>query len=70
MRRMILLLVCFAIVGCATPYQKSGFWGDGYKEQQLQADEFQISFAGNSGLSQAMARQYALRRAAELLNFH
>src|SRR3989338_6867142 len=65
MRMLILVLVALISSGCATSYHKAGFTG-GYKDQQLQADEFQVSFAGNAKLSQAKARQYALRRAAEL----
>ena len=59
------ILACLLFAACATSYHKAGFTG-GYKDQQLQADEFQVSFAGNAKLSQAKARQYALRRAAEL----
>ena len=66
MKNAILFLICLFVTGCATSYHKAGFTGRGYQDEQLQADEFQVSFAGNSKLSQAKARQYALRRAAEL----
>jgi len=66
-KNMVFFLISLSLAGCATPYQKAGIFKDGgYKDQQLQADEFQVSFAGNGELSQAKAREYALRRAAEI----
>lgn len=59
------LFLCLLLSGCATPYQPMGFRG-GYSDSQLQNDQFQVSFLGNAKLTQAKARQYALRRAAEV----
>lgn len=70
MRALIMVLVLSFVSGCATSYHKAGFRGRGYQDIQLQTDEFQVSFAGNVKLSQAKARQYALRRAAELTIEH
>jgi hypothetical protein len=52
-------------VGCATPYQQSGYRG-GFTETRLAPDIFAISFAGNSFTSPERVSDFALLRAAEL----
>ena len=70
MRMILLAILALNLNGCATSYHKAGFMGMGYQDTQLQEDEFQVSFGGNVKLSQAKAREYALRRAAELTTEH
>ena len=66
-KQILVIFSLFLLSGCvaATPYQPMGFRG-GYSDSQLQNDKFQVSFSGNMKLTQAKARQYALRRAAEV----
>lgn len=54
-----------AAVGCATPYQQSGYRG-GFTETRLAPDIFAISFAGNSFTSPERVSDFALLRTAEL----
>jgi len=47
-----------AAVGCATPYQQSGYRG-GFTETRLAPDIFAISFAGNSFTSPERVSDFA-----------
>lgn len=60
-----------ALAACATPtaYQPatgSGFYRNGYSDQQIEADRFQVSFSGNSLTSRETVERYLLFRAAQL----
>lgn len=57
--------------GCVTettyrPATGRGFERSGYSDRQIEADRFQISFAGNSYTSRETVEKYLLFRAAEL----
>jgi hypothetical protein len=53
------------LAGCATSYQPHSFSG-GYSEFRLSNRSYRVSFAGNGYTSPGRARQFAIRRAAEL----
>jgi hypothetical protein len=53
----------------ATPYQPAvgtGSYRTGYSDQQIEANRFQVSFAGNTLTSRETVERYLLYRAAEL----
>jgi len=62
-------LVALIFLGCATPYQPSGFRG-GYSETILAENVFQVRFKGNGYTSGERASDYALLRAAEVALGH
>lgn len=60
-----------ALASCATPtpYQPAtarGAYGNGYSDEQLEANRFRVSFAGNSLTSRETVERYLLYRAAQL----
>ncbi|MDF7777368.1 hypothetical protein P1X14_19075 [Sphingomonas sp. AOB5] len=59
-----------AVASCAypTPYQPAGTASDrnGYSDQQIENDRFQVNFAGNSLTSRETVERYLLYRSAEL----
>ncbi|MCW3837861.1 hypothetical protein ACFQ1E_17595 [Sphingomonas canadensis] len=60
-----------ALGSCATPtpYQPatgSGSYRTGYSDEQIEANRFRVSFAGNSLTSRETVERYLLYRAAEL----
>lgn len=63
MRAILVLLL--AASGCATGYHPDGFSG-GYSERQVNERAWEVYFRGNGWTSPGTAREYALRRAAEL----
>lgn len=65
--RLILLAGIMLVAGCATPtpYQPSTD-GYGYSDQQIEADRYLVSFAGNSVTSRRTVETYLLYHAAEL----
>ena len=65
MKNLIVLLLCFGICGCATPYQKIGFTG-GYTDTKIQDDVFKVTFKGNAKLERDRAEDYGLLRCAEV----
>jgi hypothetical protein len=66
MRPLALAAMALALnVGCATPYQPTGFRG-GYSETQLAPDVFRIYFRGNAFTSPERAQDLVLLRAAQL----
>lgn len=62
----LLLLTALLLSGCATNYQKKGFWGDGFSETRLNENVFQVSFKGNSSTDKERVQDFALLRSAEL----
>lgn len=64
-KSIIFVLVSGVLVGCATPYQPSGFSG-GYTEMAYGNDIYFVAFRGNGFTSSETVQGYALRRAAEL----
>lgn len=61
----ILLLGVF-LSGCATPYQRQGFFIAGYSETQVAENIFQVSFQGNQLTGRERASDFALLRSAEV----
>lgn len=60
-----------ALAACATPtpYQPAtgqGFYRNGYSDQQIEPDRFQVSFSGNDLTSRETVERYLLYRAAQL----
>jgi hypothetical protein len=60
-----------ALAGCMTetsyrPATGSGFSREGYSERQVEANRFQVSFAGNTMTSRDTVERYLLFRSAEL----
>jgi hypothetical protein len=58
-------IVLLSLNGCATPYQASGL-GGGYKEEQINANTYRISFYGNGYTKGPMVWNYWIYRCAEL----
>jgi hypothetical protein len=56
------------VAACATPtpYRPAAGTADGYRDQQLEADRYRVSFAGNSLTPPDTVANYILYRAAEL----
>jgi len=60
-----------ALAACATPtpYQPAtgqGFYRNGYSDQQIEPNRFQVSFSGNDLTSRETVERYLLYRAAQL----
>lgn len=67
----LLLAGSAVLASCATPtpYQPAvgaGQYRNGYTDQQIDNDRFQVSFSGNSLTSRETVERYLLYRAAEL----
>ena len=65
------LVGALALAACATPtpYQPatgSGFYRNGYSDQQIEPNRYQVSFAGNSLTSRETVERYLLYRSAQL----
>jgi len=52
------LLVTVLLSGCATPYQRQGFFIAGYSETQLAENVFQVSFQGNQNTGRERASDF------------
>jgi hypothetical protein len=61
-----LVLLGAFLSGCATPYQRQGFFIAGYSEKQLAENIFQVSFHGNQNTGRERASDFALLRSAEV----
>ncbi len=64
-----------ALAACATPtpYQPAsgqGFYRNGYSDQQIEPNRYQVSFSGNSLTSRETVERYLLYRAAQLTLEH
>ena len=74
MKRLALLAACatLGLTACetATPYQPLGLHGGaasgGYSDQQIEANRWSVSFAGNDATPRQRVEHYLLYRAAEL----
>lgn len=67
-RLLIPAVASVALVACATatPYQPLHGSGGGFSEQQLTANRYRVTFAGNDYTSRQRVENYLLYRAAEL----
>jgi hypothetical protein len=66
MKSSPVLALVVLLVGCATSYQKQGFWGDGYTDTQLDDRTFSVEFRGNTATSRQAVETSLLYRCAEL----
>jgi hypothetical protein len=57
------------LAGCATSYKSKGF-GGGYSETQLAPDSFRVMFRGNAYTSPERMQDFALLRAADIVEQH
>ena len=46
MRKLLVCLACFIVVGCATTYGTPGFTG-GYRDQYIGEDVYRVYFGAN-----------------------
>jgi hypothetical protein len=69
--RIVALLYCLSLVGCATSYQPySYFGGGGYRDVQLAENVFKVTVEANGYTSNTKATDLALLRSAELTLQH
>lgn len=61
----VLVAAVSVLVGCATPYQRSGLAG-GFEETQLGENIFRVNFTGNGYTSKQRAQDFTMLRCAEL----
>jgi hypothetical protein len=64
-----LIAINLALIGCATPYQPSGFRG-GYKDVHIRDNVYYVEFGGNALITASTAAQYFHRRAKEVCVEH
>lgn len=64
-----LTCTCVTLIGCATPYQSTGYTG-GYSETQLSSNVFRVYFRGNGFTNSERAADFTLLRSAELAYEH
>ena len=65
MKKILTVLLCLGLAGCATGYHSKGFTG-GYSNMKLQDNIFKVTFNGNAYSSMERARDFALLRSAEI----
>ena len=69
--KLVILLGCVLLAGCATPYQPYSYiGGGGYKDVQLADNVFRVTVEANGYTSSARASDLALLRSAELTLQH
>lgn len=61
----VLCAACCVLIGCATPYQQSGFQG-GFSISRVDDTTYWVSFEGNTTLEANALEESLLRRAAEV----
>ena len=70
MKRIFFVLIFVVLTtGCATGYNKYGFFG-GYEDRIVEEDVFEVSFAGNGFVEPKKAEDLALLRCASLALEH
>ncbi len=65
MIRLLTALSLVFLLGCATPYESSGFNG-GFSETQISKNMFKVYFEGNSNTKTERASDFIMLRSAEL----
>jgi len=60
------ILITLLAAGCATTYQREGFFTNGYSDTRVSKDVFVITFRASEYTSQEEVYQLALQRASEL----
>jgi hypothetical protein len=61
-----LLLPLFALIGCATTYQKEGVFTNGYSDFRSNEDTFVVTFRASEHTPEEKVLEYALMRASQL----
>ena len=62
---LLLILLGFGLIGCATAYQSHGVTG-GFRETQLSENMWKVIFSGNDFTSREQASDFTLLRCAEI----
>ena len=65
MKKILTVLLCLSLVGCATGYHSKAFTG-GYSNMKLQDNIFKVTFRGNAYSSMERTGDFALLRSAEI----
>lgn len=65
-RHLSIIIFTTFLSGCATAYQKEGFFNGGYSEIVAGPDSFIVTFRGNSSTSRERVSKLSLLRASEL----
>lgn len=65
MKNVIIVMFGLFLISCATGYVKQGFMG-GYNERMVNDGVWEVSFAGNGYTGQERAKNFCMRRCAEL----
>ncbi|MBL7131290.1 MAG: hypothetical protein ISS45_07825 [Candidatus Omnitrophica bacterium] len=65
MKKLLLIVLCLGLVGCATGYGRKG-WKGGYTDLRLQDDIFKVTFKANAYTGRDKAQDYALLRCSEV----
>ena len=65
MKKILTVLLCLGLAGCATGYHSKGFTG-GYSNMKLQDNIFKVTFRGNAYSSMERTGDFALLRSAEI----
>ena len=61
-----LFLLSLLFVGCATTYQKEGFFLNGYSENRVSADTFVVTFRANEMTEPSQVDRFALKRCSDI----
>ncbi len=65
MKKILTIMLCLSLGGCATGYHGRGFTG-GYSDMKLQDNIYKVTFKGNGYSSMERAGDFVLLRSAEL----
>lgn len=65
-------VICLMVIlpSCATKYQEYSKWSGGFKETRVSQNKYRVYFYANDYTEMERAKDYALRRAAELTLQH
>jgi hypothetical protein len=64
------IFLTLLLAGCATTYQKEGFFSNGYSDSRESKDVFTVTFRANEHTPSEKVYQLALQRASELTLKH
>jgi hypothetical protein len=63
--RASLIAIVALLAGCATVYQKEGFFTNGFSEKRVEESIFTVTFRANEHTPADTVVQYALKRASD-----
>lgn len=66
LKTKVFIAAALLFAGCATTYSKESLFTNGYTSKRIGPDTFVITFRANEFTPPEKAREYALRRAAEV----